>query len=107
MEITILWMKTGKETYHSCYRWSSRFDSVRSSVYRAARPDAILFALCSPSYCSAPQTRQTVAHRLMRDRHRRHILNRLRHHKNEDPSAVKARMITLWSIARPAEVSLM
>jgi len=34
-------------------------------------------------YCSAPHTWQTVAHRLMRDRRRRQILNRLRHHKNE------------------------
>jgi len=33
--------------------------------------------LCSPTYCSAPQTWHTDAHRLMRDRHRRQILNRL------------------------------
>jgi hypothetical protein len=55
--------------------------------------------LCSPSYCSAPQTWQTDAHRLMRDRHRRQILNRLRHHKNEDASAVKTKRMTFWSIA--------
>src|SRR5262245_28830991 len=55
--------------------------------------------LCSPSYCAEPQTWQTDSHRLMRDRHRRQILNRLRHHRNEDASAVKTRIITLWSIA--------
>jgi hypothetical protein len=53
--------------------------------------------LYSPSYCSAPQTWQTDAHRLMRDRRRRQILNRQRHHKNEDASAVKAKMMTFWS----------
>jgi hypothetical protein len=55
--------------------------------------------LCSPSYCSAPQTWQTDSHRLMRDRHRRHILNRLRHHRADDASAVKTRIKTFWSIA--------
>ena len=35
----------------------------------------------------------------MRDRHRRQILNRLRHHRNEDASAVKTRIMTFWSIA--------
>jgi hypothetical protein len=35
----------------------------------------------------------------MRDRHRREILNRLRHHKNEDANAVKTRIMTFWSIA--------
>src|SRR5262252_6515120 len=50
-------------------------------------------------YCSLPQTGQTDAHRLMRDLHRRQILNRLRHHKNEDANAVKTRIITFWSIA--------
>jgi hypothetical protein len=34
----------------------------------------------------------------MRDRHRRQSLNRLRHHKNEDASAVKTRIMTFWSI---------
>jgi hypothetical protein len=55
--------------------------------------------LYSPSYCSAPQTWQTAAHRLMRDRHRRQILNRLRHHTNEDASAVKTRITIFWNIA--------
>ena len=35
----------------------------------------------------------------MRDRHLRHILNRLRHHRNEEASAVKMRRMTFWSIA--------
>src|SRR5215831_3024092 len=35
-----LWVKTAKGASHSCYR-GSRFDSVRSSVYRL-RPDGIL-----------------------------------------------------------------
>src|SRR5215813_12784054 len=56
-------------------------------------------ALYSPSYCSAPQTWQTVAHRLMRDRHRRHILNRLCHQRNEDTNAARARRMTFGSIA--------
>src|SRR5215469_5181198 len=55
--------------------------------------------LCSPSYCAAPQTWQTDSHRLMRDRHRRQILNRLRHHRNEDASPVKTKIMTFWSIA--------
>ena len=55
--------------------------------------------LCSPSYCSAPQMWQTDAHRLMRDRHLRHILNRLRHHRNEEASAVKMKRMMFWSIA--------
>jgi hypothetical protein len=46
------------------------------------------------SICSAPQTWQTDAHRLMRDRHRRHILNRLRLH-NKDANAVKTKRTTL------------
>jgi hypothetical protein len=52
-----------------------------------------------PSYCSAPQTWQTDAHRLMRDRHLRHILNRVRHHRNEDARAVKTIITTFWIIA--------
>lgn len=55
--------------------------------------------LCSPSYCSAPQTWQTDAHRLMRDRHRRHILKRARHHRNDDASTAKTKRMTFWSIA--------
>jgi hypothetical protein len=54
---------------------------------------------CSPSYCSAPQTWQTDSHRLMRDRHLRHTLNRARHHRNEDASAAKTRIMTFWIIA--------
>src|SRR5215468_789482 len=80
-------------------RGSSRFDSVRSSVYRAAALMGFYLAFCSLSYCSAPQTWQTATHCLIRDRHRRQILNRLRHHKNEDASAVKTRIITFGSIA--------
>src|SRR5262245_33651352 len=99
-----LWMKTVKQVSQSCYRGSIRFDSVRSSVYRAADLGGFYLALCSPVfcspvYCSAPQTGQTVAHRLMRDRHRRHILNRARHHSSEDASAAKTRIITFGSIA--------
>src|SRR5262249_7052026 len=78
---------------------SSKFDLVRSSVYRAAALMGFYLAPCSRSYCSAPQTRQTDAHRLMRDRHRRQILNRVRHHRNDDASSVKTRMMTFWSIA--------
>src|SRR5262249_23313404 len=55
--------------------------------------------LCSPVYCSAPQTWQTVAQRLMRDRHRRHILIRTSPPWNEDASAVKTRIVTFGSIA--------
>jgi hypothetical protein len=49
-----------------------------------------------PSYCAVPQTGQTDCHRLMRDRHRRHILNRERHHKNDEASAVKKIMKIFW-----------
>src|SRR5215831_18081424 len=46
---------------------------------------------------------QTVAHCLMRDRHRRQILDRVRHHRNDDASAVKTRIMTFGSIAsRPS-----
>src|SRR5262245_43715980 len=78
---------------------SSRFDSVRSSVYRAAALMGFYRVLCSLSYCSAPQTWQTAAHRLMRDRHRRQILNRVVHHRNVDASAAKTRIMTFGSIA--------
>jgi len=44
------------------------------------------------------QTWQTDAHRLMRDRHRRQILNRLCHHRKEDARAVKTRIMTFWII---------
>src|SRR5262245_49504266 len=54
--------------------------------------------LIEPSYCSAPQTWQTNAHRLMRDRHRLHILNLLRHHRNADANAVKTIIMTFWII---------
>src|SRR5215510_15547362 len=89
-----LWMETVEEASHSCYRGSSRFDSVRSSVYRAAALMGFYRVLCSLSYCSAPQTWQTVAHRLIRDRHRRQSLNRLRHNSKEDASAAKTRRMT-------------
>src|SRR5262245_3298685 len=89
----------GYGTVSFLLRGSSRFDSVRSSLYRATALMEFYLALCSPSYCSAPHTWQTVAHRLMRDRHRRQILNRLRHHKNDDASAVKTRIMTFGSIA--------
>src|SRR5262245_16654150 len=84
-----LWMKTVKKVSYSCYRGSSRFDSVRSSVYRDAALMGFYWVLCSLFYCSAPQTWQTVTHRLMRDRHRRHILNRVRHHRNDDRQRCK------------------
>jgi len=42
---------------------------------------------------------QTDAHRLIRDLHRRQILNLLRHHKKEDVSAAKTRRMTFGSIA--------
>jgi hypothetical protein len=50
-------------------------------------------------YCAAPQTWQTDAHRLMRDRQRRHILKRVRHHKNEEAAAVKMRIKIFWIMA--------
>jgi hypothetical protein len=50
---------------------------------------------------SAPHRRfgKRMPTRLIRDRHRRQILNRLRHHKNEDASAVKTRIMTFGSMA--------
>jgi hypothetical protein len=48
--------------------------------------------LGSPSYCSAPQTWQTMPTIFKRDRQRRHILNLLCQHRNEDASAVKTRI---------------
>ena len=85
---------------------ASSMAPVRSSnrkPFQSVRPalDQVEFyrELCSPSYCSAPQTWQTAAPRLMRDRHRRQILNRLRHHKKEDVSAAKTRRMTFGSIA--------
>jgi hypothetical protein len=49
---------------------------------------------------TVPQTWQTDVQRLMRDRHRRQILNRLRFHKNEDAAAAKMRIKIFWIIVK-------
>ena len=70
-----------------------------ANYHPPALPRGIYRESCSLSYCSVPQTWQPDAHRLMRDRHRGQILNRLRHHKKEDVSAAKTRRMTFGSIA--------
>src|SRR5215510_6696100 len=72
------------------------FCAVRIS---SCGPDGILSGVLIAIYCSLPQTCQTDSRRLIRDRQRRQILNWLRHHKNEDPSAIKLIIISFWSIA--------
>ena len=47
---------------------------------------------------SAPQTWQTDADHLMRDRQFRHILNRVRCQMNQDANAVKTNTITMLTI---------
>jgi septum formation topological specificity factor MinE len=45
-----------------------------------------------------PQTGQTERQRLIRERHRRQILNRDRHHKNEEAAVAKMRRKILENI---------
>src|SRR5262249_5931048 len=89
-------MKTGKGSVSFWLRGSSKIDLVRSSVISTCGLTGSYLALCSPSYCSAPQTWQTVAHRLMRDRHRRHILNRLRHPQKRRRQRCKDEKNDVW-----------
>ena len=76
-----------------------QFENFFSQRVPALDPVEFYRELWLSPYWSAPQTWQTDAQRLIRDRHRRHILNRLRHHMNEEASAAKTRRMKFGSIA--------